>query len=99
MLTGFAWLVPLVLFAPAVWRIWRAPRRGPARPDPIDVLVSPIAFIAALQFGFVIRWVLFPFSIGIMEPEELIMWAGLYTLSGVGACLSLVAWRVARGAR
>lgn len=99
LLSGLAWLLPMALFAPAVWRIWRAPMRGPARPDPLDVLVSPLAFIAALQVGFIIRWMLFPHAIGTMEGTELAVWSGLYTLSIAAAVLSIVAWRIARFAR
>lgn len=98
-LSGLAWLVPMVLFAPAVWRIWRSPISGPSRPDPVDVLVSPLLFIAALQAGFVVRWIVFPGAIVVMANAELIVWAGLYTLSVVGAVLSIVAWRIARGIR
>lgn len=98
-LSGLAWLVPMALFAPAVWRIWRAPIHGPSRPDPIDVMVSPLAFIAALQVGFAIRWVLFPHAMIVMEDAELLIWSGLYMLSIIGAALSIVAWRIARGVR
>ncbi|HET7255620.1 MAG TPA: hypothetical protein VFJ46_17825 [Xanthobacteraceae bacterium] len=97
--SGFAWLLPMALFAPAVWRIWRAPMHGPSRADPIDVLVSPIAFMAALNVGFIIRWVLFPAAIETMGRNELIIWAGLYTLSIAAAVLSVRAWRIARGVR
>jgi hypothetical protein len=95
--SALLWTIPLVLFAPAVCRVWRQPRRGPSRPDPLDVLVSPIAFIAALQIGFVARWVLFPGALADMGRGEIVVWAGLYTLSALGALLSIVAWRVARG--
>lgn len=94
-----AWGFPLALFAPAVWRVWRAPWVGPARPDPVDVLVSPFAFVAALQIGFVTRWLLFPATIRLMENAELVIWAGLYTLSFITATGSVVAWRFARRIR
>lgn len=99
LLSGLAWLVPMILYTPAICRIWRAPMRGPSRPDPLDVLVSPLAFIAALQVGFTIRWMLFPHSISGMQRTELVIWSGLYTLSIAAAVLSIVAWRIARFAR
>ena len=99
LLSGLAWLVPMTLFTRAVLRIWRAPMRRPSRPDPIDVLVSPLAFIAALQVGFVIRWLVFPHALTAMEHAELVVWSGLYTLSIAAAVLSIVAWRIARGVR
>jgi hypothetical protein len=96
LLSGIAWLIPLALFTPAVIRIWRAPWTGPSRPDPLDVLVSPLAFVGALHVGFTIRWVLFPHSIRVMDSIELGLWSGLYVLSIIAAGCSVLAWRIAR---
>ncbi|HEY8593321.1 MAG TPA: hypothetical protein VIL42_10730 [Sphingomicrobium sp.] len=97
--SGGLWFVVAMLFVPAVTRIWRSPRHGPARPDPIDVIVSPLAFVGFLQAGFVIRWLIFPDAIAVMSSAELVVWAGLYTLSTLGALGAAVAWRIARGLR
>lgn len=88
---GVLWLTPLILFAPAVARVWRGTG------DPIDVILSPLAFLSADQSGFSIRWVLFPHAIKVMPPGEILLWTGLYTLSALCALGLVVAWRVARG--
>lgn len=94
---GLAWLAVALLFAPSVWRIWKAPMHGPSRPDPLDVLMSPLAFIGALQVGFSIRWLIFPDALGFMRTGELVVWAGLYFLSFLCAAGAVVAWRFIRG--
>jgi hypothetical protein len=73
--------------------------RGPSRPDPLDVLMSPLAFIGALQAGFSIRWLLFPDVLPFMRASELFVWAGLYCLSILCAVGSVIAWRFTRGLR
>lgn len=95
-ISGCAWLVPFVLLTPAVARIWTAPRNGPGRPDPLDVLMSPLAFVAALQISFVVRWFIFPGAIQRMGQAELIVWSGLYMLSSVAAVAAVLAWRITR---
>lgn len=94
--SGLCWLLPMVLFIPSVWRVWTSPSEGPGRVDPVDVMVSPFAFIAAIQVGFTIRWLLWPTVIRAMRPDELGVWAGLYTLSMIAAVASVRAWRIAR---
>ncbi len=93
LLAGFMWLFPMALFTPAVARIWRSAA------DAIDVVVSPFAFVAAVQVGFTIRWLIFPTATRQMGSNELIVWAGLYTLSALTALGSAFAWRLARRIR
>jgi hypothetical protein len=91
--SGACWIAPLTLFLPSVYRIWR----GSA--DALDVMLSPVAFVAANQIGYVARWVLFPHAMTTMQSRELIMWSGLYTLSSLSALTLAGAWRVARRLR
>jgi hypothetical protein len=95
--SGAVWMVVAILFAPAIWRIWKAPMRGPSRPDPLDVLMSPLAFVGLLQVGFSIRWLLFPDAVSGMRTSEIVVWAGLYCLSLLCAVGSVIAWRLTRG--
>lgn len=76
-LVGLLWTIPLAMFAPSVVRIWRG------RADAIDVILSPVAFFALNQVGFTARWLLFPQAVSIMRPDEMVVWAGLYTMSAL----------------
>lgn len=93
LLAGWAWVAPLLLFSPCVFRIWQG------RGDALDWLGSPVAFVSAVQVGFALRWLLFPGAISVMGPAELAFWAGLYVLSALCAALFVLAWRVARRLR
>ena len=89
-LSGVVWCLPLVLFAPSVWRIWRG------RPSLIDIMLSPMAFISANQIGYCLRWTVFHDQVPDMGPGELAVWAVLYVLSIGSALSAVVAWRTAR---
>lgn len=93
LVSAFLWGIPLALFAPSVVRIWRSTA------DALDIIVSPFAFGAIVQIGFTLRWLIFPKATAHMETNELLMWSGLYTLSGITALGAAFAWRVARGTR
>ena len=90
---GLCWLLPLGLFLPCVLRIWRG------RGDALDWIGSPAAFVAMLQVGFVLRWLLFPNAVAVMRDGELALWAGLYALSALCAVSFVLAWRIARRLR
>lgn len=87
---GLAWSFLAVLFAGAVLRVWF----GGA--DIVDVLVSPLAFVALDQVGFSVRWLIFPGAMRVMGTDELILWAGLYTLSVLAVVWLTLAYRAAR---
>jgi hypothetical protein len=92
--SGICWLVPFCLFLPAVIRVWRRDKASA-----IDVILSPVAFVAANQIGYVARWLIYPHAISTMTNRELIMWSGLYTLSSLSALALAGAWRIARRLR
>jgi hypothetical protein len=91
--SGACWIIPLGLFLPSVFRVWRGDATA------LDVMLSPVAFVAANQCGYVLRWIIFPRAIGGMGHSELIMWAGLYTLSSLSALSLAGGWRIARRLR
>lgn len=88
-ISGLAWLLPLVLFTPSVWRVWSGKAAA------VDVICAPLAFVALLQIGFIVRWLVFPHAIGAMVDGELAMWAGLYFMSALSALGLLLAYRAA----
>jgi hypothetical protein len=96
LLCALAWLVPTLLLVPSVWRVLRAPMYGPSRADPIDVVLSPLAFVGALQIGQIVRWFIYPEALRYMHSPELVVWAGLYTLSTLTALCSVFAWYFCR---
>ena len=74
-LSGILWLLPAIQLAPAVWRTWQG------RANRMAILATPTFFIALLQTGFVVRWLLWPHSMTSMGGDELASWAGLYATS------------------
>lgn len=76
-LSGLCWLLPFAVHVPAVMRlVGKRARNG----DPVK---AAFWFTAALQVGFVSRWLLFPGAVTVMSREEIIVWAGLYVLSAL----------------
>ncbi len=92
-LAGLLWIIPLLLFAPSVIRIWRN------RADALDVVLSPVAFLALNQIGFTVRWLLFPRAVSVMRSDEIMVWAGLYTMSALCVVGLVGAYSAARRVR
>lgn len=86
LVSGVLWLIPALLLTGRILRSWRA---GATR---ATVLAAPIGFVAWMQVGFVVRWMLWPHALGTMNVLELTAWAALYLLSS-----GLALW-VAQGA-
>jgi hypothetical protein len=87
LISGALWLIPVWLFRKAIVRAWRgAPLRA-------DWLVMGYPVVGIVQFGFSMRWVLFPAVFSLMANAELLFWGGLYTLSGLTVWLVVLAFR------
>jgi hypothetical protein len=76
---AIAWMVPELMLAPAIARVWRgkATRR--------DALDSHIFYTGFVQIGFTARWLIWPNPPTVMSPAELSTWSALWFLSGIGA--------------
>lgn len=81
---GLLWLIPLVLFAPALCRVWRKSH------DTADLLVAAYPLIGFAQAGFSLRWLLYASAVQIMGSDELAYWCGLYAFSGLTVALTLI---------
>ena len=82
-ISGSMWLVPTALFSPVFVRIARG------RADLPDLCVSILPMIGFMLAGFSLRWRLFHDTIAAMVPTELIMWSGLYVMSGMLSCFAV----------
>lgn len=82
---GVTWLMPALIMAPGVWRVWRG------RADPIDAFRVPIFTTGLIQVGFSARWLVWPHALPTMGATELTAWAGLYALSAAAAVTLTVA--------
>ncbi len=76
-LSGVLWLLPAGYLLPAVPAMWRGSQQA--------ALATPILAFSWLMVGFSVRWMIWPAALLVMETEELLFWAGLYTLSSICA--------------
>lgn len=74
-LSGIAWLLPAAFLAPRIAAAWRS---GASR---MTLLSVPVAFLAWLQVGFIVRWLAWPGTVAAMSEDETVTWASLYLLS------------------
>ena len=72
-LDALAWGIPLTVFMPAVSRVWR----GCAAP--IDVMVTPVVFIAINRIWASVAWLVYPQLS--FAPNELPLWIAVHTFS------------------
>lgn len=82
--SGVAWLCVALFLAPRLARAWR---KDASR---ATMLAAPIGLLAWMQFGFVVRWQVWPHAMVVMSAPELTTWAALYALSVVLAGWTLV---------
>lgn len=80
---GLLWLAPTVLFLPALRRVAR--KKG----DNADLLGTVVALNGLLQFGFFVRWRIFPALVQEIFGAEAAFWIGLYTASALIALLAV----------
>lgn len=82
-LAGIAWLYPLLTRFPSGLRTIR----GIGAPG--DRKRTAMWFMAFVQVGYVVRWLLYPGAYRTMSLDELAMWGGLHLLSAA-ACVALM---------
>ncbi len=80
----------------AVYLAPSAARWFAGRGDRIDLVASPVCFVAAVSVLFNIRWLVWPDAVGVMAPGEFAVWTGLRTLSIIGWLATIHAFRSAR---
>ena len=83
-LSGTLWLAVVVQRIPGMWRMCRG------RGNLFDILGLPVPLNGLVQFGFMLRWIIWPKGMERMVPEEVLFWAGLYLASVVSSSLFLV---------
>jgi hypothetical protein len=79
-ISGLCWLVPVLIYCPAVWRVmvtnkWTG----------IDAPRVVVWFMAVNQLCFIIRWLIWPDTTRAMQDNELGVWSGLYVFSSICA--------------
>lgn len=84
--SGLCWTAVMLLAARSVWRTFFGV------PTSADKMRSAFCYMGILQAGFVLRWVLWPQTVGLMRDDELQLWTALYALCGLLALwvLSLI---------
>ena len=88
-----AWLVPLLTLWPAVLRILRREARGS------DSYAFVFWFVASMQIGFSLRWLLYGQAMVAMDGAELALWSGCWVLSILCATAVMAVVRVRGGGR
>jgi hypothetical protein len=77
-LCGLCWLVPVLIYLPALFRVLFT-RRWLG----IDAPRVVVWFMGLNQLCFVGRWIAWPDATHVMVPGELGVWSGLYVFSSL----------------
>ncbi len=84
-LAGLCWLGAALFYSRSVIRIYRGTGNW------VDVFRALFVFVGLTQFGFSVRWKLFPATVQHMDQTELVFWAILYLMSAIEAVALVVA--------
>ena len=77
LVSGVAWLLPAIVLTSRIVGSWK---RSASR---ATMLAAPIGFLAWMQVGFTVRWLVWPHALTAMNGTELTTWAALYALSAL----------------
>jgi hypothetical protein len=83
-LSGVAWLLPLAMLTPPLWRVLRG------RGDTLDKVRAPHWFVAFVMVAGSGRWLFWSGSLATMGTSELEWWAMIYALN-IGAAVAIAA--------
>ena len=84
-LDALAWGIPLTVFMPAVFHVWR----GSA--SPVDVLMTPVVFIAINRIWACVAWLINPQLLFV--PNELSLWIAVHLFSILAVAVLLISYR------
>lgn len=75
--SGVLWLAVALYLSPRLYGAWKA---GAGK---LTVVSARNGFLAWLQVGFIVQWLVWPQVIDARPDSALVAWAALYAMSGI----------------